>query len=192
VLILFGSPHTNGINSKLLKFFLKIMTTFLVKNSYKFSQVNTYDLVAASCIDCGFCKVSPCCRFSDLKELEIKFQKCDILIIATPIYNLTFPVPLKIILDRTQKYFYQRFFQNIRNFVDKKRHAILIVTGEHSNDFGVNVMIRQLQNVFSLINTELIGTIPLLHFCGNYFDETKFYNANKDLLHDILEKISKC
>lgn len=44
-----------------------------------------------------------------------KLEDADAVIVATPVYNLSFPAPMKALFDRFQRYYEAHFRRKLRN-----------------------------------------------------------------------------
>ena len=160
--VLFSSPHKNGNSANMLNSFLE-----KIELPADIKVFDAYKLNAAPCIDCGYCKISEECAFHDIDELYEAIENCDLLVIAAPIYNLSFPSPLKAIIDRFQKYYNARFSRGKKPAIEKHRKAVLLAAAGSENEDG-EMMIRQLEQSFSVMNTELISSAVI-----NNLDKTE-------------------
>lgn len=152
-LVLFGSPHKNGNTNKMLEIFKSNI------NGYEFAYINAYDLNIKPCIDCKHCQTSTSCIYDDFKFIDILLNKADLLIAASPVYNLSFPAPLKAIFDRMQIYYSARFYRNIKPPIKKSKRGIVLITCGANDDLGMNIISHQLNMIFSIINTTVIKEI---------------------------------
>ena len=82
-------------------------------------------------------------------------RRAELLVFATPVYNLTFPAPLKAIVDRFQRYFEARFALGLRPPIEKPKKAALLMTLGSKDMFGAEVVEKQLRMAFSVMNTQL-------------------------------------
>lgn len=82
-------------------------------------------------------------------------RECDLLVIASPIYNLSFPAPLKAVIDRFQRYFEARFSLGIKPAIAKHRPAVLLLSAGALCPEGEEFVSRQLRQCFSVMNTTL-------------------------------------
>jgi multimeric flavodoxin WrbA len=98
VVVLFSSPHKGGITYKLLNEFLMVFD----KTNFNVDIVNIFEENVSPCTDCGSCKNNYGCVLEQNKELFYKFEQADFIIIATPVYLLSMPAPLKALFDRFQ------------------------------------------------------------------------------------------
>lgn len=156
-LVIFSSPRNDGYTNKLLQLFLS-----KIKN-YDISIYNTYKNKVNPCISCNYCKNVTGCTFNDdFNKIESALKTIDLLIIATPVYNMNFPSPLKAILDRMQQYYSMSFFRNIKPPIKKSKNMVLLLTsGSLDDNITKNFMTNQLKMIGSIINAKLIGTILL-------------------------------
>lgn len=147
--ILFASPHRDGSCAAILHEFLNRISTPLDAVTF-----DAYSLSPAPCTDCGFCKTVRQCALRDLDEVYGAIENCELLIIVSPVYNMSFPAPMKAILDRFQMYYNARFSLGLKPAVSKHRKAVLLACAGSRNEDGT-VMISQLRQSFSVMNTEL-------------------------------------
>jgi len=156
VLIFFGSPHKDGHTAALLDRFIDALP-----DGANVHAVNAYDENVRPCIDCKTCHVEDECVYPDCGEIFDYLEKADVLIFATPVYNLSFPAPLKAIIDRMQIYYNKRFVKGIKPPIAKPKKAVLLVTnGDEKND-GAEIMAKQLRMVFTVLNTTLVGVVAV-------------------------------
>lgn len=149
-LVLFGSPHEDGHTAKLLDAFLAERPA-----AVRVDRVDAYREVVVPCTGCGLCERLDGCRFPDFDGIDRLLRAADYLIVATPVYNLTFPAPLKAIFDRTQRYFSARFSRGVRPPIERpKKAAMLLCAGSPSAE-GADIIRRQLSMMFTVMNTFL-------------------------------------
>lgn len=111
------------------------------------------------CIACGYCQKADGCAFRDLDEFDRDLRACDLLLIATPVYNLSFPAQFKAVIDRFQRYFEARFARGIRPAIATHRDAVLLLTMGRYDPFAVEVCEKTLRQSFSVMNTTLKKTV---------------------------------
>ena len=151
VLVLFGSPHKDGNTAKLLHEALE--------NLPEESEIETfyaYDQAVKPCFGCNICK-SGICVYDDLDELRQKIEECDLLIVASPVYNFSVPSPLKAVLDRFQIYWAQRFLAGIRVPIKKHRDAWVVLTCGSKDEKGIADVTGQLDMIFTVMNTKRVN-----------------------------------
>lgn len=152
--VLFGSPHGHGCTQRLLDSFLEC---FRENKSWEIQEFSLYEMNVHPCVGCRQCAKEERCAFDDLDALDKALRHSDLLVIASPVYNFSFPAPLKAWLDRTQRYFEARFSLGLKPPIKKHREAVLLLTMGSQDSFGVDVCTHQLERAFSVMNTTLVG-----------------------------------
>ena len=76
------------------------------------------------------------------------------IILATPIYFLGFPAPLKQIIDRFQPYFYRSPFQT-----QPPKKALLLTTSGSNDNVGVEQIAATSRRVLEPLHAELVSTL---------------------------------
>lgn len=151
VLCIEGFSNENGYTKALLDDFLR---------DYKNADIiryNAYKENPTPCNGCRFCKENEKCVFSDLEDFFVLFETADIIVIASPIYNFSFPAPLKALIDRLQPY-YESFYKNEKTQkIKKRRIALFLATAGRSGEKGFDIMRHQLKSAFSITNIEYKG-----------------------------------
>lgn len=146
VLILFGSPHTDGATAKLLAACVEGLPT---------AQVTRFDCFALSpapCDDCRVCRRADGCRHRDLDAFYAALEDADVLIFAAPVYNRSFPAPMKAILDRLQRYWSARFIRGVRPPIQKPKTAVLLTVGGAKRGDGA-FLEQQLAPILTILNS---------------------------------------
>ena len=116
-LIIYGSPNKNSFTMELLK----KVTAEKFENSYVY---DCFENSPNPCDGCGFCKVKDSCKFDDLNQFFENFKKAEKIFFAFPVYNGSFPAPLKALIDRFQIFYNARFFKNKRPPIEGVRQAV--------------------------------------------------------------------
>lgn len=97
VLILNGSPRSNGNTSIAIREMVKIFEAENIE--IEVVQVGTE--AVRGCIACGKCKEAGKCVFDDVvNEIAPKFKKADGLVVASPVYYASANATLIAVLDR--------------------------------------------------------------------------------------------
>lgn len=93
--------HRNGQNTqKALDFFLK-----QIEGDHKVQIYNVNKTQVQPCKACDYCipHQGECViKDDDMTDIYKKFQSCDLLVVASPVYFSAFPSKIKAIIDRTQ------------------------------------------------------------------------------------------
>lgn len=153
MLVWFGSPHSQGHTRQLLEAFLGPFK----KAGWEIKELDTYAADIRPCLGCGVCGKTGECVMEDFDPIDKALRSCDFLTVASPVYNDSFPAPLKAVLDRTQRYFEARFTLGQRPPIRKHRKAALLLTMGSDQSFPVEVTTHQLKQSFTVMNTELSG-----------------------------------
>lgn len=158
VLIINGSPKKDGVTQQFINAFLeKIPSSF---------QTDVFDCYANSplpCDDCRFCYHNNGCSKPDLNEFYAILEDADILVWATPVYNLSFPAPMKALIDRLQRYWASRFVRNMRPPINKVKRSVLL-TCAGADDISAGAFLeKQLSPVLTIINATLVQSV---HYSG--------------------------
>lgn len=97
VLAILGSPHSEGITAAMLKHSI----TTAEKAGYKVTYINLYEKNLAWCRGCRACiKTAQCVQQDDIQEIISLLRKCQIVILAAPVYWANVPAPVKNLFDR--------------------------------------------------------------------------------------------
>ena len=132
--MIFASPRADGNTAALLREFLA---------EYPGAEIERFDayaLAAAPCTACGACEKTGKCVARDLDALFAACESCDILVLASPVYNYDFPAPVKAVLDRAQPYYHKNFE---RGAADPARKGYLLLTAGCSGKYAFDIMERQ-------------------------------------------------
>ena len=97
VLMLNGSPHTNGVGITALNEMQKVFN----KNDIQTEIINIGNKDIRGCIACRRCKTIGKCIFNDIvNELAPKFEKADGLVVSSPVYYASANATIIALLDR--------------------------------------------------------------------------------------------
>ena len=156
VLVLLGSPHPKGHTARMAETFLQPF----VQAGISVEFFDSYGEMLRPCMACGWCASHEECAIHDSGDrLDQLLRECDLLVVASPVYNLSFPAPLKAVLDRFQRYFEARFSLGKKPPIAKHRPAVLLVTAGAPSSEGPAIMEKQLRQCFSVMNTTLRETV---------------------------------
>lgn len=163
ILILYGSPKEYGTTGRLLKSFLGSLPF-----DFNMTFINSYEKNIKPCTACDYCHNHEKCKLDDFELISNSINNADVIIVATPVYFLSFPAPLKAIVDRMQVYWSARFLQNQYPPIKKSKKGILLACSGADNYDGINIIEKQCRQFFSVINTKFSGTIT---WTGTDFDK---------------------
>lgn len=154
ILVIFGSPHRNGNTAKMTAAFLR---GFSKEDSIEI--VHAFELSPVPCNSCGYCKAADGCSKKDLDSFIKKLEDADVIVVASPVYLLSMPAPMKALFDRFQRYFEARFRRGIAAPIEKPKQAVLLVTAGRDGKLGFEVIKEQVRMAFSVMNTKLVGGV---------------------------------
>jgi multimeric flavodoxin WrbA len=157
--IITGSPRKNGVTTRMARAFCGQWEKAARDN--RTMAVNAYEAAVQPCIHCGRCQKTPSCVYDDYAVFDAGFQTSDILVIASPVYGLGFPAPLKAVFDRTQRYFEAKFSPEIPapDFPPKK--ALLLTASGSGDPQGPALMRAELNLVCKALNALLCGVVSV-------------------------------
>lgn len=148
-----GSPRKDGCSAKMLRCFTRQLDAVL-------TEYNAYEENYSPCTDCRACREFEGCANGDMDRFFADFEACDGIVIASPVYNMSFPAPMKAIIDRMQRYYSARFFLNKRPPIAKHRPVALLLSAGSKEENG-EVIVRQLEKIFTVTNCELLCRVIL-------------------------------
>lgn len=148
--MLFGSPRRAGDTAFLLKMLLESLDG-------EHLIVDCYNEDISPCIDCRACRKSDKCAINDGMQKVYEYaEKCDNLVIATPLY---FSQPTGRLLDvcsRAQLYFSQRKFR-VNTLRLNIRKGGVILTGGSDDTTGAQRAFETLKDVFLMFGVKDIA-----------------------------------
>lgn len=179
LLILFGSPHNNGYTSRLLEAVLNYFP-----EDTQAELVCAYDLTIHPCTGCDGCKKQGrCARFpdDDFQKVADALERADWIIIASPIYFLGFPAPLKLIFDRFQPYYYHSLTAEQK----KNRKALLLTTSGSNDESGIKIIQQMSKFILKSIDGTLVDTVSVKNTdTGFSVDESACHQAVNHMIFD--------
>jgi len=152
IAILYGSPRENGYTAQLVSAFCTALPEEAVIRT-----VRAYETPVEPCRGCGVCEREWNCPYDDMEQILGTLMQCDVIVIASPVYHLSFPAPLKAIVDRMQRCFCAH--RSGRSpFSDRERKAVVLLTAGSPSEDG-DIIRRQLRWLLPPLNAELCGMV---------------------------------
>lgn len=183
ILVLFGSPHKNGYTAQILDYILKSFADCNI------TTINAYERNIHPCIDCKACAKTEGCIYNDMQDIDELFKTCDILIIASPVYNNSFPAPLKAIFDRTQRYYHAKHSLKIDPPILKTKSCLLVLThGKKSFAYEKDVR-NQIKPMLNLLGVVQIGHINVSNTDSKDFDMNKFLSKSRNKIQNTIDNL---
>ncbi len=116
-------PRKNGNTMALIE-----MITRNLQGEYRI--VNTYNCNISPCVDCRYCWEQDDCSIDDeMQEIYAYIQKCDNIVIASPIYFSELTGKLLDVGSRLQRYFCATYFRSEVPIHKTKKGAVILVGG---------------------------------------------------------------
>lgn len=171
-LIFYGSPKRNSHTAQLCSAFLKGLS-----KSYEVEIVRLFELMPTPCNDCGYCKASDGCSKKDLESVMRSFFEADLVIVASPVYLLSYPAPLKALFDRFQRFYSARFRRGIEKPVQKPKKSVLLLTAGSDGTEAKEIIEAQTKRAFSVMNTTVVATVLAEHTDTQHVNQTVLQQA---------------
>jgi len=151
VTVLFGSPHGDGFTAIMLEEYLKTLP-----DDCRIDVINTYELNASPCFACGACAENDVCINSDLDDVFCSICESDMLIVAAPVYFLSFPAPLKMIIDRMQR-FHEAHKRGDNRMDQHSRECVVLLSAGAPSEKGTVIMqqLRWIADCVGISDTKL-------------------------------------
>ena len=153
ILVIKGSARENGYTNTVLAGALENLA-----DECKVSIFDSYKSAFEFCDGCGFCDENGECRHRDLDGFMCEFENCDVLVVASPVYNGTFTAPVKALTDRLQPY-YSWFYAHGKTPKAAKRRKAVLLTASGKAGGECAYMEQQLRFICSVTNIEFCGTV---------------------------------
>ncbi|MGN0482575.1 MAG: flavodoxin family protein [Lachnospiraceae bacterium] len=97
MLAIFGGPHKKGATGTMLQYAVNVAK----KSGWQVDEVYLYEKNIAFCNGCRTCmKTQVCVIKDDIQEIADLLKKCDIVVLAAPVYWANVPAAVKNLFDR--------------------------------------------------------------------------------------------
>jgi len=149
VLIINGSPHADGPTAAMLGAFRENL-------GLPVKQFACFAENPIPCDDCRACHRDGRCDKRDLDGFYADFEEADLLVFASPVYNRSYPAPMKAALDRLQRYWAMRFKLGIRPPIQKPKSAVMFTASGSGRDKDGEQLETQLRPQLTVLNTHLV------------------------------------
>lgn len=157
IVAIMGS-HRNGHNTqKALDFFLN-----QIQGSQEVHIYNVNKIRVEPCKACDYCipHQGECItKDDDMTDIYQKFETCDLLVIASPVYFSAFPSKIKAIIDRTQMLYNLKD----RSIIKQKEMAVIAVGGAPHYPRQFQAIDNTLEWYKKSLNCHEIGFVQFSH-----------------------------
>lgn len=158
ILAIAGSPVKGGNTDILLDSFLKGAGD----EGAAVNKIYALDLCVEYCTSCGIClKTGRCTIKDDMHRIYEAIEKTDVMVIASPVYFMSFPAQLKVIIDRCQPMWAPAREQQYKHREKKKRsrYAYLIATSGGKYKGTYDGIIATAKSFFATIGYRYSGEL---------------------------------
>ena len=154
ILILQGSPNTNGSTAILAREF----AVGAQEAGHDVDIVNVASLDVAPCTGCVACGYGgPCAQYDDFDELREQILASDMLVFATPLYYYGMTAQLKTVIDRFCAYNSSLNSRNLK--------SALLTVAWNADDWTFEALTAHYKTLVRYINFEDQGMV-LGYGCG--------------------------
>jgi NAD(P)H-dependent FMN reductase len=161
LLAIHGSARSRGNSRRLLDEVLDTVRKH--RPDVHIEVVRAYEALVDPCIACGACEEDEigCQRLGDRwHDIESALRAADILVIATPVYFMGPPAPLKAMIDRLQAmWWYRERGGQVATNEGPFRRCGLILTAAGSDMVFVPTH-RIAKAAFNTLDFDLVGEVP--------------------------------
>ena len=119
-----------------------------------------------------------------MNYINSSIEQSDFIIIATPIYNFSFPSPLKAIFDRFQPYYFSRKTSHL------KKKKIILIFSAGSKNFMEEKINFQIMPIIKILGGEYCGSIILKDTDNEFLDIDKFYIKSENITKGIMNNLN--
>lgn len=153
-----GSPRKNGATATVL--------SMLSDRLGDATVVDAFARAVKPCDDCRGCYTHDGCVKRDMDDVYEAIEQADRLVFVTPVYNRSFPAPLKAMIDRLQCYWAARFIRGKKPPIERPKTAFLITVCGSDRDDGA-CLLHQLEPPFTILNVTDTKAVHITGCDGN-------------------------
>jgi len=113
--------------------------------------IDCYERSVIPCDDCRGCHRQPGCVKRDMDDVYEAIEKAKRLVFIAPVYNRSFPAPMKAMIDRLQCYWAKRFIHGIRPPIETPKTALLMTAAGSDRNDGEHLL-RQLEPALTVLH----------------------------------------
>jgi multimeric flavodoxin WrbA len=180
-----GSPRKNGNSTALLEEALNGAKS----NGAETKLIHACDLDITHCNHCDIClKTGTCCLEDDMSMIIDEIDKCDVLMIASPIHFTNVSSQLKLLIDRAQPLWAKKYIQKVPALSVKDRKAAFFSSAAMYGDKLFDGAIETVKSFLLCMDIPLVSTlaIPNIEKAG----EVKAYRIIMENSFDIGKKLT--
>lgn len=160
ILALLGSPREG--NSKIL---LDEALDTLSPFNYPITLIKVCDLNISGCSACDGCRDTGVCIVNDkMTEIYPMLKEAERLLIACPIFFFGIPAQFKLLIDRCQALWYEKYVLKKTSNSRKRKALIMLVGGMKKGEIGVTCAEATLKAFLRTINVREHTTLSFLGY----------------------------
>lgn len=166
-----GSPHKEGTTARLIAAFVAALPPGAAVERFC-----CFDQSPLPCDDCRYCHTAAGCSKPDLGNFYEILERADILVFAAPVYNRSFPAPMKALIDRLQRYWVARFIRGERPPIARPKQAVLLLSSGGPEDPS-DLIWQQLRPVLTILHATLVQTVCFSNTDARPYTQESFQEA---------------
>lgn len=176
IVILNGSPHTNGTTAHLVDSFLKGLEGKAEIQVFDVASMNIHPCIG--CDTCG-CGEKPCVFQDDMERIVPALLSADVVVFASPTYYFGLTAQLKTVIDR--------FYEVDHHLLGAKKTGVLIACAAGDEESIKDGVLGTYHDILHYLKWEDGGIVYALS-CGTPEDleKTPYLRDAADLAHSIL------
>jgi multimeric flavodoxin WrbA len=148
ILLLNGSPRTNGNTAGLSDAFIKGATTA----GHKVYRFNLGEMNIHPCIGClsgGQDKENPCTQKDDMGKIYPAYKEAEILVFASPLYCWSFTAQMKAVIDRL--YAVTEAMSDGNDYHTPHKDCLLMIAAEGSFEENFKPIVDYYKNLLNFL-----------------------------------------
>ena len=112
-----------------------------------------------------------------MDDFYAALEEADLVVIATPVYHLSFPAPLKALIDRLQRYWSARFILGKRPPISKGKRLVLLTASGSGSPEGGPLLEKQLAPPLTVIHAVLAERVHAVGADSPDFEPAPYLEA---------------
>ncbi|MCT4614769.1 MAG: flavodoxin family protein [Marinifilaceae bacterium] len=181
ILVINGSPRSNGNNGKILSEFFRQGRLL----NHELESINLSEKNISCCQACLECKardIAQCSQNDDMNSLLTKIDKADALIIGSPIYMWHVNAQTKLFIDRLMPFLNSDYSSRL-----KSQKVINVYTQANSNSELYKKHLESMSEVYSFIGFKHVDNLYVSGELNTYDAWTQ--NGIESKVGELLAKL---
>lgn len=154
-----GSPRAGGNTELLLGSALKAID----RRTHRVDVFRLNDMNLTPCQNCGGCTDTGVCVINDrMQQIYPAIKEADRIILASPIYFSGLSAQTKIMIDRCQPFWFEKYIHNRPPEGKVHRHGLLLLVGGMKKQLGIDCASATATAFFRTVNVQEHKTLSYL------------------------------